>query len=161
MSDSKETYLEYCQRAYKLFGLSSFSDPELPEVICTDAHTPQRFLALYAQSSESNLLNKLASNPNTPQDVLAGLAYHYETSVRVMTASNSRISVALSESLALDESCSVRHSVASNLSSSVEALRLLRTDLNRFVSKRANNTLDKLKTMSFPLSNTDQKEVQA
>ena len=132
-----ETFNEYCQRKYKYLGLSSFNDPQLPDLICSDSHTPENFLALYAMSTECDLLEKLAANPNTPIEVLAGLAFHYETSVRAKTASNAKISITLSESLAIDESLPVRFVVASNPQSSARALKLLQTDLNKFVANRA------------------------
>lgn len=143
-TNSFELFHKYSERLAEKWGLSSASDPRLPSIITSDPNTPQKFLALFAQSSENDILERLASNPNTPEEVLIGLADHYEQSVRVAAANNNKAPDTVSESLARDESINVRFSVASNPHSSQDALERLEEDGNPYVVRRARKTLENL-----------------
>lgn len=141
LSDANESFQSYCHKRAIQLGINEFDDHLMPEIIIADSNTPGRFLALFAQSSECRLLERLSANPSTPNEVLLGLAYHYENSVRLSVAKNMNSSNTVSESLAKDESINVRFAVASNRNSSIKALKMLQSDRNVFISKRANTTI--------------------
>lgn len=143
-ANSFEIFHMYSERLAENWGLSSASDPRLPAIIASDSNTPRKFLALFAQSTEKDILERLASNPNTPEDVMIGLAEHYEQSVREAAANNNQAPNVVSESLAQDESLNVRFAVASNPHSSEKALETLENDWNPYIVRRARKTLTKL-----------------
>lgn len=151
-ANSFEIFHKYSERLAEDWGLPSASDPRLPAIITSDSKTPRKFLALFAQSTEKDILERLASNPNTPEEVLIGLADHYEQSVREAAANNNEAPDAVSESLAQDENLNVRFAVASNPHSSLKALESLQEDWNPYVVRRANKTVNKLKAMEAPKS---------
>ena len=146
-ANSFEIFHKYSERLADDWGLASSSDPRLPAIMTSDANTPKKFLALFAQSTEKDILERLASNPNTPEEVLIGLADHYEQSVREATANNNMAPDVVSESLAKDENLNVRFAVASNPHSSTKALEHLSEDWNPYVVRRARKTINKLKAV--------------
>lgn len=146
-NNSFELFHKYSERLAEKWGLNSASDPHLPALITSDPNTPRKFLALFAQSTEKDILERLASNPNTPDDVLLGLADHYESSVRLALANNNCAPDKVIESLVEDDSVNVRFTVASNPNSSKRALEALEDDTNPYVVRRASKTLNRIKAL--------------
>lgn len=146
-NNSFELFHKYSERLAAKWGLSSASDPHLPAIITSDPNTPRKFLALFAQSTEKDILERLAANPNTPDDVLLGLADHYDAAVRLALANNNCAPDKVVESLVEDESVNVRFTVASNPHSSKRALEALESDCNPYVVRRASKTLNRIKSL--------------
>ncbi|MBI1271883.1 hypothetical protein GC174_15770 [bacterium] len=147
-NNSFELFHKYSERLAAKWGLNSASDPHLPAIITSDPNTPRKFLALYAQSTEKDILERLAANPNTPDDVLMGLADHYDSAVRTALANNNCAPDKVIESLVEDESVNVRFTVASNPHSSKRALKALERDCNPYVVRRASKTLNRISALN-------------
>ncbi|MCA9814464.1 MAG: hypothetical protein R3C24_02345 [Cyanobacteriota/Melainabacteria group bacterium] len=146
-NNSFELFHKYSERLAEKWGLNSASDPHLPAIITSDPNTPRKFLALFAQSTEKDILERLAANPNTPDDVLMGLADHYDSAVRLALANNNRAPDMVIETLVEDDSVNVRFTVASNPNSSKRALEALEDDNNPYVVRRASKTLNRIKAL--------------
>lgn len=149
-NNSFELFHKYSERLAAKWGLNSASDPHLPAIITSDPNTPRKFLALFAQSTEKDILERLAANPNTPDDVLMGLADHYDSAVRTALANNNSAPDEVIESLVDDDSINVRYTVASNPNSSKQALEALEGDSNPYVVRRASKTLHRIKALKKP-----------
>ena len=146
-----ELFQEFSDKLVKEFDLNSKSDSELPKIITSDKRTPEDILALFAETGNKEILERIACNPNTPKSVLMKLINHKSTDVRIACANNNKAADCVSEELAEDESLNVKFAVASNPHSSGKALNKLEDDENPYVARRASKTLTRLEALDKPL----------
>jgi hypothetical protein len=92
---------------------------------------------------------EIALNPEVPfLDILKKLT-NLDVGYRILVAHNSKISIKLLSLLAKDESVEVRLAVAQNQNTPLDILTVLGEDTNNNISKKAIQTLIKIKTIEI------------
>ncbi len=128
----------------------------LPGVLAADPCTPASILALLAQTTELDVLEKIGANPSTPHEVLLRLSLHQEFEVKNAIIDNPNASDDVIEILTGDEDADIRYAVAENHNIAIRFIVHLCDDVNPFVANRAERTLSRVSNrfnlVSMPFS---------
>ncbi|MBX9691468.1 MAG: hypothetical protein K2Z81_03725 [Cyanobacteria bacterium] len=128
----------------------------LPGVKAADPCTPASILALLAQTTELDVLEKVGANPSTPREVLLRLCHHQDSEIRNAVIDNPNIPDEALEILTNDDDADIRYAVAENHNIALRFIEHLCGDYNPFVAARAQRTLcrvsNKYNLVSMPFS---------
>lgn len=125
----------------------SASGPSLQYLLANDPMTPaQQLKSLAATSKCPMVLASIAANISTPHDTIKALAFHEDADVRIGVIDNPSVTSAILDELVHDPNDDVRYVLAENHNTPAHILFLLLDDENPYVSVRAENTIEHLKT---------------
>lgn len=117
----------------------------LMKYVASDKKTPSSVLnAIAGNTSNVELLIRIAANPVSPSKLLHELATHENKEVRLAVADNPNASGLVVAPLVDDESPTVRYVLAENPTTNEFVLEKLTRDDNPFVAHRAEETLFRL-----------------
>jgi len=132
------------------------SKSKATESQCTQANsrlasnpgTASEVLDKLANSSKPDIAERVAENPNTGADTLEKLSNHESSEVRGAVTENTNTSDETLEQHSTDKNPDVRFRLAENANTPVELLESLALDDNPFVLSRAEDTLERLKSIA-------------
>lgn len=109
-------------------------------------------LEILAHSEVDRIRLRVAENPATPLEVLELLSSDKNADVRIAVGTNSSTPPHVRYSLAFDEDPNVRLGLAEDMSTPVELLEKLLEDANPYVSHRAAQTQEYIRSRGEPKS---------
>lgn len=140
-----------------MFQLKSYGDALNHYIKAGSENCSPTLLSELAHSEVDRIRLRVAENPRTPPEVLEILANDKNPDVRVAAGTNPSTPSVITYSLAFDEDLNVRFGLAENLGTSVELLDKLSHDANPYVSCRAAETKELIRSRSEPNAFTCQR----
>lgn len=138
--DESRRALEYIRSMSQQY--QDFSNDSLMKLIASDIRTPVTVLKTISENTSNvELLRRIATNPNTSEEVLNRLAKHGNKEVRLALATNPNTANIAVTPLSFDDSPTVRFTLAENPYTNTVVLETLRDDEDPVIAYQAQETL--------------------